>query len=1009
MVDRELIFSRIAETLLIDYVNIFYVDMITNAYYWYYVDPSYHSLNVETTGTDFFAATQKNLEQIVYEEDRPKMREYLRKERLQEEIAKGKMEDIVYRLLLEGRQVYHKMRMIYMHKGKDNYLILGIMNVDDEIRGAKEREALELEKELYTQVAESLASHFAVIYYVNAQTGHYRSLSKGDIYDRLKLCCEGEDFFGIGRENVKRLIAQEDWDKVTQALSPNFLMEELEKSGRYLVDYRTLDGTSVRFTRMNVIWAKDRTHLIFGVEDVDEEMRRETARTQAMQKANQMARRDALTGAKNKNAYVEAECALQERLEKEAVPFGVVVCDLNNLKRINDLKGHTAGDDYIRMAYRMICTVFSHSPVFRTGGDEFAVFLTGSDYFEREYLMSELHTQVRLNVEQKEGPVIASGLAVFDSKKDRYVHEVYERADKNMYDEKMRLKQETGKAPMHSEMEEFRIPHERRRRLNAMFEAFEMVSEGTHVYLCDMRYDYSRWSETAVEIFGLPGTYMLNAGRIWQECIHPEDREQYRLDVEAIFSGRSSDHDMQYRVRKASGEYTVIACRGCVLFDVDGKPEYFCGTLRDQSVKSDVDVLTGLRNLYGFLEDVQSGLQNKTRMFLVMIGIRSFSEINEVYGYHFGNRVLQRIGRHLYEYVGDAGKVYRMDGTKFAVMTELGTAKKIRDRYESLRNYFRHGITVEDKNVILELNAGMLVVNHFEVDNQTVYSCLNFAYGESKVRRQGELVEFLNNLSDENRNRIEKFHTIRASIMRGYQGFFLMYQPVVDAKEEKLIGAEALLRWKNEEYGVIPPNHFIPLLERDPLFPELGLWILRSALTDAMRIREKYPDFDISVNLSYTQLEKPDFVDQVFRILDEVGYPPEHLCLEITERCRLLDLDLLKNSIVNLRGRGIRIALDDFGTGFSSVGLVKNLPFDTIKIDRSFVLKIEEDEKERGLMESFTDVASNYGAKVCVEGVETAGMRNILLQYRVQSLQGYFYAKPLIIEDFLTWTPKASS
>ena len=91
------------------------------------------------------------------------------------------------------------------------------------------------------------------------------------------------------------------------------------------------------------------------------------------------------------------------------------------------------------------------------------------------------------------------------------------------------------------------------------------------------------------------------------------------------------------------------------------------------------------------------------------------------------------------------------------------------------------------------------------------------------------------------------------------------------------------------------------------------------------------------------------------------------------------------------------------------MGLVKNLPFDTIKIDRSFVLKIEEDEKERGLMESFTDVASNYGAKVCVEGVETAGMRNILLQYRVQSLQGYFYAKPLIIEDFLTWTPKALS
>ena len=207
----------------------------------------------------------------------------------------------------------------------------------------------------------------------------------------------------------------------------------------------------------------------------------------------------------------------------------------------------------------------------------------------------------------------------------------------------------------------------------------------------------------------------------------------------------------------------------------------------------------------------------------------------------------------------------------------------------------------------------------------------------------------------------------------------------------------------------MPPDHFIPVLEKDPLFCDLGHWILHTALRDAKRIMEKNPDFTINVNLSYTQLEKPDFVNMVLDTLKAEEFPPEHLCLEITERCRLLDMDLLKNIVVNLRGWGVKIALDDFGTGFSSIGIVKNLPFDTIKIDRSFVQKIEEDEKERELIKSFAGVASTFGAKVCVEGIETAEMRDILQQYHVQSFQGYYYAKPLPLAEFLQWKPKNAS
>ena len=146
----------------------------------------------------------------------------------------------------------------------------------------------------------------------------------------------------------------------------------------------------------------------------------------------------------------------------------------------------------------------------------------------------------------------------------------------------------------------------------------------------------------------------------------------------------------------------------------------------------------------------------------------------------------------------------------------------------------------------------------------------------------------------------------------------------------------------------------------------------------------------------------------VFRIVDDVGYPPEHLCLEVTERCRLLDMRLLKNVLASLRSRGIRIALDDFGTGFSSVGILKEITFDTIKIDRSFVIKMEESETDRKLVRNVTYLASIFGSKVCVEGVETAGMRDILRGFSVDSFQGYFYAKPLSSGQLMAWTEERS-
>ncbi len=550
-------------------------------------------------------------------------------------------------------------------------------------------------------------------------------------------------------------------------------------------------------------------------------------------------------------------------------------------------------------------------------------------------------------------------------------------------------------------MAEKNITEVAKRRLDSLFEAFSTVADDTHVFLCNMEYNYSRWSKELVETFGLPSEYMYDAGLIWEKHIHPDDRKAYRKGLDDIFLGQQSGHDMQYRAKRPNGEYDICTCRGLVILDENGKPYYFGGAIRNHSQKSHIDSLTGLRSQYGFFDDLKSYIHNKTKIRIGMAGIGKLAEINEVYGYHVGNMILQNFGRYLMEHVTDRGGTYRLDGSRFAVITTSQNEKEMEETYEKVRAHFRKGIKIDDLDIIMELNAGMLSLNDFNVDDQTVYSCLNMAYEESKLNKHGDLVTFRNELTAENRKRVEKLHAIRSSIAKDYNGFYLVYQPVVDAATEKLIGVEALLRWKNDEYGVVPPDMFIPFLEKDPLFPTLGEWIMKEALTNAQKVMEYVPDLVVNVNLSYAQMEKAGFTETVWNTIWRTGFPQEQLCLEVTERCRLLDMELLQNVITTLRAGGVRVALDDFGTGFSSIGLVKLLPFDTIKIDRSFVQNIEEDEKERSLLNDFTDIANIYGAKVCVEGIETRGGRDIIRDYHVNSFQGYYYSKPLTIEELL--------
>ena len=208
------------------------------------------------------------------------------------------------------------------------------------------------------------------------------------------------------------------------------------------INYRMVVSGKTQYTRMTVRKSSDKTHFIIGIENVDDEIKREKQHLKELNTEKELARRDELTGVKNKTAYKELEASVQGSIENniDSLAFAIIVCDTNNLKKINDTKGHAAGDEYLRDSSNLLCNVFVHSHVFRVGGDEFVVFLQGNDYSARHELIDKLRSQILENNKTGTGVILASGISEYNPESDKFVSDIFKRADKEMYDNKKLLK-----------------------------------------------------------------------------------------------------------------------------------------------------------------------------------------------------------------------------------------------------------------------------------------------------------------------------------------------------------------------------------------------------------------------------------------------------------------------------------------------------------------------------------------------------------------------------------------
>ena len=439
-----------------------------------------------------------------------------------------------------------------------------------------------IDQQTSNQIATALANHFDSLYYVEIATGAYIEFVSPLMLNKECIPKQGDDFFRMARENTVKYVHPDDQEAVLRIQDKNSIPENLEQNYSYSVSARIIiDGEIIHVRYINII-CEDMKHIIFCMENTEAEYREKAEQSKILKSAERLARRDVLTGIKNKTAFSEQIDSINSKIRSKSkdYQFGVIIFDINNLKHLNDTRGHSFGDEAIQKASRMICSIFQHSPVFRIGGDEFVVVLTGDDFEQRKQLLTVFRNESNANGQYRSGPVVASGMAVYDQENDECFSDVFTRADRHMYENKNELK---AKHVLNGfkDMEKLNmpIPDERKRLLDSMFGALLTVSDGGYIYINDMRYDFSRWSLPLVDDFGLKSEYMYHADSIWKDYIHPDDMQTYQAAVEAVLHGDRRLRPIFYRARKPDGKYVMLTTRGFVLSDSNGDPEYFGGII----------------------------------------------------------------------------------------------------------------------------------------------------------------------------------------------------------------------------------------------------------------------------------------------------------------------------------------------------------------------------------------------------------------------------------------------
>ena len=371
--------------------------------------------------------------------------------------------------------------------------------------------------------------------------------------------------------------------------------------------------------------------------------------------------------------------------------------------------------------------------------------------------------------------------------------------------------------------------------------------------------------------------------------------------------------------------------------------------------------------------------------------------VNDLYGHTIGDKFLVEIAHRLSSILNDNETVFRFGGDEFVIISLT-----IHESYH-LENRLKFISTVLSQKI--HCGSGVLTpsctigVSIFEDCNETIDDLVkkaDIALYEAKESRKGSVYFYQSELN----YFIERRYAIEHEIPNGLENneFEVFYQPQYCCKRKQFIGVEALCRWNSTKLGPIPPSEFITIAEKNMSIHDLGHFIIKQSIDDISKLtRTTWLPIHLSINVSPIQLTYSDFIDRVITVVTRAGVSPSNITFELTESATVDKLDVISSQLYRLKRLGFKLSLDDFGTGYSSLSYLNNLPFDEIKIDRSFIHTMIEDEQCNSIVKAIIAIGSSLGLSIVAEGVETYQQAQKLTQYRCDLLQGYYFSKPVNI------------
>ncbi|WP_306094065.1 putative bifunctional diguanylate cyclase/phosphodiesterase [Qipengyuania flava] len=403
------------------------------------------------------------------------------------------------------------------------------------------------------------------------------------------------------------------------------------------------------------------------------------------------------------------------------------------------------------------------------------------------------------------------------------------------------------------------------------------------------------------------------------------------------------------------------------------------------------DSLTMLPNRRALHFDIQHEYRQGHEVALAMIDLDGFKLINDHYGHFVGDAAIRECAAIFTEVSENEAGVYRLGGDEYAMMiggpvagTLLeGLCRRIIERLAK-------PIHVEDRRLTLGASIGIArSTPQDEIPSSELLRRADIAMYASK--RGGKMrCTWFSKTFDRNREQLKEMDDeLRLALANG--DFRVHYQPLVDSASREVVAVECLLRWERADGKCIGPNVFIPVAEESGLINAIGMWVLREACRDALN----WDGIALSVNISAAQLRNPEFPIQLGQILEETGFDPERLELEITETCLVLDPVVAERSLSVVRSFGVKVSLDDFGTGYASIGFLRQFRFEKLKLDRSLVVQASEDDGSRAMMLSSITVARAMKMGVTAEGVETEEQAAMVRAAGCDQIQGWLYFKAM--------------